>query len=178
MKFFLDFFPLAAFFVAHKLGGLMVATATLMLCSVVSLAITYLKDRKIAVNPLVSGILVTLFGGLTLALQDDTFIKMKPTLLNLLFAAILAGGLAMKKPLLKPLLSSALQLSDRGWTLLSLRWALFFVFLAGVNEIIWRNFSEDFWVNFKVLGMLPLTLLFMACQYRLITRHSLNSQEN
>lgn len=171
MRLFLDFFPLAAFFIAFKLGGLMVATAALMVCSLISLAITYLKDRKIALNPLISGIVITIFGGLTLALHDDAFIKMKPTLVNLLFAAILIGGLAMKKPLLKPLLDSALQLSDRGWKLLSLRWALFFIFLAGLNECIWRNFPLDFWVNFKVFGMLPLTLIFMACQYPLILRH-------
>lgn len=174
MKLFLDFFPLAIFFVVYKLSGLMAATAAIMVASLLSLMITYIKEKKISPSPLITGVIVTVFGGLTLYLHDDTFIKMKPTIINLLFAAILTGGLLMKKPLVKSLLSSALPLSDRGWYLLTFRWAVFFVFLAMLNEVVWRNFSESFWVNFKVFGMFPLTLLFLLCQIPLIQKHHLD----
>lgn len=147
------------------------ATGVLIGCTALTLAITYYLERKIALNPLISGIVIAFFGGLTIALHDDTFIKMKPTLVNLLFAAILLGGLLKKKSLLKPLLGTALHLTDRGWNILSFRWGIFFIVLAMLNEYIWRNYREAFWVNFKVFGMLPLTMLFMACQYPLIMKH-------
>lgn len=171
MKMFLDFFPLAVFFLAYKLGNLQIATASLIVATLISLGITYLKEQKIALNPLISGILVTIFGGMTLILQDPIYIKMKPTLLNLLFAAILLGGLAFKKTLIKPLLSSAVTLCDKGWQKLTLRWGVFFIFLAGLNEVIWRHYSEEFWVNFKVFGMFPLTIGFMLCQIPLIQKY-------
>ncbi len=140
-------------------------------CTLLSLAITYAMEKRVAVMPLVSGIAVTLLGGLTLFLHDETFIKIKPTLVNLLFAAILLGGLYFGKPMLKYLLSDALQLTDEGWRKLSLRWGLFFIFLAVLNECIWRNFPTDFWVNFKVFGMFTLTMLFTLSQIPLIKKY-------
>lgn len=172
MKLLLDFFPLAVFFGVYKFGGgLMPATAALIGCTLISLVITYVKERKVALNPLITGVVVAVFGGMTLYLNDTTFIKMKPTIINLLFAAILLGGLVLKKPLLKPLLDAALTMEDAGWQKLTLRWGIFFIFLAVLNEIIWRNFSEDFWVGFKVFGMMPLTLLFMLSQVPLLKKY-------
>lgn len=167
----LDIGPLFVFFVAYRVWGLMAATAALIVFTALSLIITYLLEKRVAVMPLVSGLAVAVFGGLTLWLNDETFIKVKPTLVNLLFSSILLGGVLARKPLLKYALGSALQLSDEGWRKLSLRWGLYFLFLAGLNEVIWRNFSVDFWVNFKVFGMFTLTILFTLCQLPLIKRH-------
>lgn len=172
LKLLLDIGPLAAFFLAHRLYGLFAATAAIMCCTLLSLAITYWIEKKIAVMPLVSGVVIAVFGTLTLVLHDDTFIKMKPTLVNLIFASILLGGVYFKKPLLKYVMESALSLSEEGWRLLSIRWGLYFIFLAGLNEYIWRNFSEDFWVNFKVFGMMTLTILFTLAQLPLIKKYS------
>lgn len=171
MRFFLDIAPLAAFFIGYQWAGLMTATAVLIAATLVSLAVTWLMERKIALSPLVSGGLVAVFGGLTLVLNDPLFIKVKPTLVNLLFATVLLGGLAFKKPLLKYLLEVAFQLTEHGWRLLSLRWALFFIALACLNEVIWRHYPEEFWVNFKVFGMLPLTIGFTLLQLPLIKRY-------
>jgi len=171
LRLLLDLGPLAVFFIAYRLGGLMAATAALIVATLLSLAVTYLKERKVAVMPLVTAVAVLIFGGLTLILQDELFIKMKPTFVNLLFAAVLLGGLACGRPLLRYLLEHAVHLTDQGWRILSLRWGVFFLFLAGLNELIWRSFSTEFWVNFKVFGMLTLTLLFTFAQVPLIQRH-------
>lgn len=171
LKFLLDIGPLAVFFLAYKLSGVFAATAAIMCTTIVSLIITYWFEKKIAVMPLVSGVIIAIFGTLTLLLQDEQFIKMKPTMVNLIFASILLGGLYFKKSLLKYVLESALELSDEGWRILSLRWGLFFVFLAILNEFIWRNYPTDFWVDFKVFGMLTLTMLFTFLQIPLIKRH-------
>lgn len=177
MRLLLDIVPLAIFFIAYQMGGLMAATASLIVATGVSLAVTYLLYKKVALNPLISGLVVALFGGLTLALQDDVFIKMKPTLVNTLFAVILLGGLAFGKSLLRYLLEVAIQLTDEGWRKLTFRWGIFFLFLAGVNEYIWRNYDEAFWVNFKVFGMLPLTMVFMLSQLPLIQKHMIAESE-
>jgi intracellular septation protein len=185
MKFLLDILPLAAFFLAYQFGGnlpgyedkrILVATGALIVATLFSLSVTYIKDRKIALNPLISGVVVTLFGGLTIALNNDTFIKMKPTIVNLLFATILLIGLAMKKPLLKYLLEVAVKLTERGWRVLTFRWAIFFIFLAGLNEFIWRTQTEEFWVNFKVFGMMPITILFMLAQWPLFKREMIEEK--
>jgi len=169
-RFCLDFGPLLAFFLAFRMAGLLAATGALIALTLVSLAVTYIFERRIATMPLISGIAVTLFGGLTLFLHDEYFIKIKPTLVNLLFASILLGGLCFRKSLFKHVLGHAMQLTDEGWRILSLRWGIFFVFLAGVNELIWRNFPTDFWVNFKVFGMFSLTMVFTLMQIPLIRR--------
>lgn len=178
LKFFLDMGPLLVFFLLYRFYDLMAATAGLIMFTASSLLITYLLEKRISPMPLVSGIAVAIFGGMTLWLNDDTFIKMKPTLVNLLFATILLAGVFFKKPLLKYALNEAIQLNDKGWLLLSLRWGIFFIFLAGLNEVIWRNFTEDFWVNFKVFGMFTLTIAFMLSQIPLIKKHAVEPAKN
>jgi intracellular septation protein len=170
LRLFSDLAPLLAFFLTYRFVGLMPATAVLIVFTLLSLGITYALEKRLAVMPLVSGIAITVFGGLTLYLQDDTFIKVKPTLVNLLFASILLGGVLLKKPLLRYVLGSAITVTDACWMTLSLRWGLFFIFLAVLNEVIWRHFSVDFWVNFKVFGMFSCTIIFTLLQLPLIKR--------
>lgn len=146
------------------------ATGAFMIVTVAALFAGWFLERRLPVMPLVSGVFVFVFGGLTLYLADDTFIKLKPTLVNSLFAIILLGGLAFKRSLLKPLFGSAFQLNDDGWRTLTLRWGVFFVCLAILNEVVWRSFSTDFWVAFKLFGVLPLTVLFAGSQTPLILR--------
>ncbi|MBS28019.1 MAG: septation protein A [Alphaproteobacteria bacterium] len=149
------------------------ATGAFMVATLAALATGWIIQRKLPVMPLVSGIFVVFFGGLTLVLADDTFIKLKPTLVNMLFAVILFGGLMKGRSLLKPLFGAAVQLTDRGWNLLTWRWAIFFVVLAVLNEIVWRSFSTDFWVSFKLFGIMPLTFLFAAAQTPLFLREQI-----
>jgi len=149
------------------------ATGAFMVATVIALVAGWRLERKLPIMPLVSGGFVLVFGGLTLVLADETFIKLKPTLVNTLFAVILFGGLAFGRALLKPLFGAALQLSDRGWRVLTLRWAIFFVILAILNEIVWRNFTTDFWVSFKLFGIMPLTFLFAASQTPLLLREQI-----
>ncbi|MEK9833202.1 MAG: septation protein A [Rhodospirillaceae bacterium] len=153
--------------------GLFEATAAFMVATLIALAAGWVLERRLPVMPLVSGIFVLFFGGLTLVLADETFIKLKPTLVNTLFAAILFGGLATGRSLLKPLFGAAVQLTERGWRQLTLRWAVFFVVLAILNEIVWRNFSTDFWVSFKLFGIMPLTFVFAAAQTPLFLREQI-----
>lgn len=176
-RFTLDMGPLLVFFLAYRFMGLMAATAALIAFTLVSLLITYLLEKRLSPMPLISGLAVAFFGGMTLWLNNDLFIKIKPTLVNLLFASILLGGLYFKKPLLKYALGSALTISNAGWMKLTFRWGIFFVFLACLNEVIWRNFPTDFWVNFKVFGMFSLTLLFTMCQIPLIKRYWIEEQK-
>ena len=172
-----DFGPLGAFFIAFKTAGILAATATLIVATLAALLVSYLVEKRIALMPLVSGAVITVFGTLTLILQDETFIKMKPTLVNLLFAAMLLGALYYKKNALRYVLGSSLSLSEEGWRKLSLRWGVFFIFLAALNEAIWRNFPTEFWVDFKVFGMLTLSLAFTMLQVPLIKKHWVEPQE-
>ena len=173
-KLLLDFAPLGVFFVAFKLGGVMAATESLIVATIISMGIIYVAERKIALAPLISGVLVTILGGLSIALNNEQFIKMKPTMVNGLFAAILLTGYyGFGKGLLRHVLDMAFHLTDEGWLLLSRRWGFFFVFLAGLNEFIWRNFSTEFWVDFKVFGMVTLTMLFAVLQLKRIERFKL-----
>lgn len=177
-KLLLDFAPLGVFFVAYKFADIMTATIALVVATTASLAIIYAVERKIALAPLVSGVLVAVMGGLTVLLADETFIKVKPTLLNLVFALILLVGVyGFKRGLLKYVLDVAISLSDQGWLLLSKRWGFFFTFLAGLNEVIWRSFPTEFWVNFKVFGMFTLTILFALAQWKLIERYSVPKRD-
>jgi intracellular septation protein len=167
----LDFGPLLGFFLGFRAYGLLAGTAALIALTLLSLAIIYAVEKRMALMPLLSGMAVTVFGGLTLFLHDERFIKIKPTLINLLFAAILLIGLYYKKPMMKFLLQDAFRMTDEGWKKLSFRWGLFFIFLAALNECIWRNFPTEFWVSFKVFGMLTLTMAFTLSQIPLIKKY-------
>lgn len=172
-KLLLDIAPLGAFFLGYRMGDVMTATMWLIIATATALAIIYVAERKIAMAPLVSGCLVAVLGGLTIWLDDELFIKVKPTLLNLLFAGVLLGGVyGFGKGLLKYVLDVALKLTHEGWLLLSKRWGFFFLFLAGLNEVIWRSFPTEFWVNFKVFGMFTLTMAFALSQFKLIERYA------
>ena len=149
------------------------ATGAFMIATLIALVIGWSLERKLPVMPLVSGIFVLFFGGLTLMLADETFIKLKPTLVNILFSGILFGGLAIGKSLLKPVFGAAVKLSERGWRILTWRWAIFFIILAILNEIVWRSFSTDFWVSFKLFGIMPLTFIFAASQTPLFLREQI-----
>ncbi len=150
-----------------------IATAIFMIATVISLVVSKSLLKKIPVMPLFNGVLVLVFGALTLYLQDDFFIKIKPTLANLLFSSILLTGLYFGRIFLKLLFEEAIKLHEEGWRLLTLRWGVFFLFLAVLNEIVWRSFSTDFWVSFKTFGMMPITFIFMLSQIGLLTRYQI-----
>ena len=169
------FAPLLSKFLPEHLitgpqAGIFAATAVFMVAMLVSVTLSRLIVGKAPIMPLVSAVVVLVFGGLTLWLQDDHFIKLKPTIVNGLFGVVLMGGLFFGKSLLSIVLDSVFRLSDAGWRKLTFRWALFFFFLAIVNEVVWRNFSTDFWVNFKVFGIMPITMAFALAQTPLIMR--------
>ncbi len=174
IKVIVDFGPLVTFFLANSQAGLMVATAAFMVTTLIALSITFAVERRLAPMPLITGVFVLIFGGLTLWLDNELFIKLKPTIVNLLFASILAAGLMTGRPLMKFLFQDAFKLTDEGWRKLTIRWASFFVFLAVLNEVVWRNFSTDFWVAFKVWGNIPITLIFAVSQVSLLTRYRLD----
>jgi len=170
-----DYGPLIIFFATYMLAGLMAATAAIVVTSLIALALTWVYERRVPMMPLVTAAVVTLFGGLTLWLQDETFIKMKPTIIQTIFAAILLGGLAFGRPLLKPLLGKMMPpMTDAGWRGLTFRYGLFFIVMAVLNEVIWRTQSTDFWVTFKVFGIMVLTIVFIMIQMPFINRHMLD----
>ncbi|MFZ4541234.1 MAG: septation protein A [Rickettsiales bacterium] len=172
LKLALDFAPLAVFFIVFKLSGVMAATIALMVATCISISIIYVKERKLALAPLISGGVVMVMGGLSIALNDEHFIKIKPTIVNLCFSAILLGGVVFyRKGLLKHVLDVAFSLTEQGWLVLSRRWGFFFLFLACLNEGIWRSFSTEFWVNFKVFGMFTLTIAFAVSQLSLVDKY-------
>ncbi len=172
LKLLIELGPLLIFFAVYAKFGIFAATGVLMATTLVSLIASKILLGHITVMPIVTAVIVTIFGGLTLWLQDATFIKMKPTIVNVLFAGVLAAGLFIKRPFLKLLFDEAFQLTDLGWTKLTLRWIGFFLFVAVLNEVVWRNFSETTWVNFKVFGILPLTMVFAAAQIKLIQKYA------
>jgi intracellular septation protein len=168
-----DYGPLAIFFVTYLVGGLMAATAAIIGASLIALALAWTLERRVPLIPLITAGVVAVFGGLTLWLQDETFIKMKPTIVQLLFAAILLGGLLFDRPLLKPLLGKVMPpMSDAAWRRFTLRYGLFFIAMALLNEVVWRTQSTDFWVTFKVFGLTGLTLLFILTQMPFIARET------
>lgn len=182
-----DFGPLVAFFLTYvllagdsegssDLQSLLTATLVLIVTTLAAVALAVVVERRIPKILIFTAVAVTLFGGLTLLLQDDTFIKMKPTVVQFIFAAILVGGLIMKRPLLKYLLGEAWQMDEQGWRRLSLRFALLFVALGVLNEVVWRTQTEAVWVTFKTFGLSGLTLVFALCQVPLLRRHALASE--
>ncbi|QMV00438.1 septation protein A [Devosia sp. D6-9] len=176
-KLALELGPLVVFFVANARADIFAATAWFMGAMAVSLLLSWLLLRKIAVMPLVTGVVVLVFGGLTLWLQDDTFIKMKPTITNSLFAVVLLGGLLFKQSLLKYVFGEVYKLKPEGWTIMTLRWGLFFVIMAVLNELIWRNFSTDLWVSFKVWATMPITVVFTMFQLPLLQKYALEPEQ-
>ncbi len=187
MKLSLDLGPLILFFVinafAEKWFGLnetqriVAATAVFVIATLVSLAIGYVLTKKFSAMSIFSAVIVLFFGGLTIVLQDKTFIQLKLTIVNAVFGLILLGGLLFQKPLLAIVLDNALKLTTEGWRILSLRWALFFLFIAGLNEIVWRTQDWDTWANFKVFGVMPLMFVFAIAQTPLMLRHELKDGE-
>jgi intracellular septation protein len=165
--------PLVVFFTANAQKGIIWATGAFMVAITVALAANWLLAKRIPTLPLVTAVFVLVFGGLTIYLNDATFIKLKPTIVNSLFAAILLGGMLAGKSFLKSVIGEMFALTDRGWRLLTYRWGFFFIALAVANEIVWRNFSDDFWVDFKVFGIMPLTLIFSVAQLPLMNRHAM-----
>ena len=172
LKLVLDIGPLVLFFAANARFGIFTATAVFMVAILAALTVSYAMTRHLAVMPLVTAVIVLVFGGLTLLLHDELFIKLKPTIIYVLFGATLVGGLAFGKPLLGMLFDSVFQLTEEGWRKLTWRWALFFFALAILNEAIWRTQTTDFWVSFKLFGVVPLPFLFAALQVPLLTKYS------
>jgi intracellular septation protein len=191
LKSALELGPLLVFFFANlrgawlietfpalgALGGpILVATGIFMVATVLSLVISKLVLGHLPIMPFVSGIVVLIFGGLSIWLQNETFIKMKPTIVNTLFGVTLLVGLMFGKALLGMVFNAAFRLDEEGWRKLTFRWGLFFLFLAVMNEVVWRNFSDDFWVAFKVWGTMPITLIFTLAQMPLIMRHAVEDK--
>jgi intracellular septation protein len=164
--------PLAVFFIANQVWDIMTATALFMGATLVAVAVSLRLEGRVPLMPLVGSVFVLIFGGLTLALSDDLFIKIKPTVVNLLFAAVLFTGLALRRGFLKSILGPMMELTDEGWRKLTWRWACFFVVLAVINEVVWRNFSTEFWAGFKLFGLFPLTLAFAVAQVPLLMRYA------
>jgi intracellular septation protein len=170
-KLVIELGPLLMFFAGNAWGGIYVGTAAFMAATLISLAVAHFRYHKVPVMPLVSAVIVFVFGGLTLYLQDETFIKLKPTIVYTIFAVLLVAGLVLRKPLLALLFGPVFSLTDEGWRKLSVRWTAFFIAMAIVNELVWRNFSTDAWVSFKAFGFLPLTFLFALAQVPLMQRY-------
>ena len=173
IKIAFDLAPLVVFFVSYLLGGIFWATGVLMVSTVVSMILSRVLLGHIPTTLIITTALVLGFGALTLWFNDPRFIKIKLTIIYALFALVLIGGLLTGRPLLRYVLGEAMQLTDAGWRILSWRWALFFIAVAGLNEIIWRNFSQTTWATFKSFGVIPLTLLFFASQYGVMRRHQI-----
>ncbi len=168
-----DYGPLLVFLAFYFTGDLLAATAALIAATVLAVVLALWIERRVPWMPVVTAVVVGVFGGLTLWSGDETFIKIKPTIAQLLFATVLLGSLVLGRPVLKPLLGTAWPMDDAGWRRLSLRFAIFFLAMAGLNEAVWRTQTTDVWVLFKVFGLLGLTLLFVLAQVPLMTRHRL-----
>jgi len=179
IKFLSDFGPLLIFFTIYFKNdqNLKMAIPPFVIATLISLAIIFLLEKKIPMMPLISGIVITFFGGLTLYFDNKVFFYIKPTIVNLIFAGTLfIGKYFTKKPLLKIFFKNSISLEDEGWKILNYRWICFFIFVAALNELVWRTQSEAFWVNFKVWGLLPISFLFIASQIPLMNKYKLNKQ--
>ena len=172
-KLLIDVGPLAVFFIFYTRSGLQASILPFMIATIIAVLFSYILEKKIPIMPTVGATIVLVFGGLTIYFDNDIFFKMKPTIINFMFAVILYGGIKIKKPLLKFLLGAALKLEDEGWKVLTQRWIGFFIALAILNEIVWRTQSTDIWVNFKVFGILPITFIFTMTQFPLIKKYQI-----
>ena len=177
LKFITDFGPLLVFFSFYYKSekNLTVAIPPFIVATLIALIVVWILEKKIPMVPLLGGIFITFFGGLTIYFNNPIFIYVKPTIINILFGvALLFGKFFSDEPILKKMLGKSMQLTDEGWKILNLRWVYFFFALALLNEIVWRTQSEEFWVNFKVWGILPLTIIFTAFQISIINKHKLS----
>jgi intracellular septation protein len=177
IKLALEMGPLVLFFLTNAKFGIFIATGVLMAGVVAALAASWLLTRHVPIMPLVTAVAVLVFGGLTFIFQDELFIKMKPTIVNTIFGSVLLIALAMGKPLLPVVLDSMMRLTETGWKILTLRWGLFFFLLAGLNEVVWRTQTTDFWVSFKVFGTMPITVVFALAQLPLMMKHELKDED-
>ena len=173
MKQLFEFFPLIVFFVVYYKSDkdLYLSITAVIIATLISLVALYIKERKISTMMLVSTVILVVFGGLSIFLKNDIFFKMKPTIINALFAIILIGSTFFNKPVLKMLLNSSMKLTDQGWSLMNRLWSGFFIFLALLNEIVWRTQTTDVWVNFKVFGIMGITIVFTIIQIPLLKKH-------
>ncbi len=176
-KLVIEMGPLVAFFIANWKAGIFWGTGIFMVATIIALTASWLLTRKIAMVPLVSAIFVAIFGALTLWLHSDLFIKVKVTLINALFGAVLLGGVAFGRSYLKLVMGEAVKLTEAAWRTLSIRWGLFFLFLAVLNEVVWRSVSTDAWVNFKVFGLLPITLVFALANAPFMSKHMIEDEK-
>jgi len=177
VKFVTDFGPLVVFFFFYYNGdkNLKIAIPPFIIATLISLFVVWVIEKKIPMVPLVSGILITLFGGLTIYFDNAIFLYIKPTIINVLFGlALLLGKFFTDEPILKKIMGKSLSLTSQGWNLLNKRWIYFFFGIAILNECVWRTQSEEFWVNFKVWGLLPITFIFTAFQVPLISKYKIN----
>ena len=177
LKFITDFGPLLVFFFYYYNSDkdLKIAIPPFIIATIIALAIVWMLEKKIPMVPLIGGILITFFGGLTIYFNNPVFIYIKPTIINILFGlALLFGKYFTNEPVLKKILGKSIALKDEGWNILSRRWIFFFFSIALLNEIVWRTQSEEFWVNFKVWGLLPITFIFTAFQVSLITKYKVD----
>ena len=172
-KLLIDIGPLAVFFVFYTRSDLKTAILPFMIATIIAVLFSYILEKKIPIMPTVGAVIILIFGGLTIYFDNETFFKMKPTIINLLFAGILYGGIILNKSLLRYLLGAALKLQDEGWDILTKRWIGFFIALAILNEIIWRTQTTDIWVNFKVFGILPITFIFTLTQFSTIKKYQI-----
>ena len=176
-KFVTEFGPLLVFFSFYYRSdkSLEIAIPPFIIATLIALIIVWIMEKKIPMIPLIGGILITFFGGLTIYFNNPVFIYIKPTIINVLFGLVfLFGKFFTNEPILKKMLGKTLQLTDEGWSILNTRWIFFFFSLAILNEIVWRTQTEEFWVNFKVWGMLPITFIFTAFQFNIINKYKLN----
>ena len=177
VKFVTDFGPLLVFLLIYYNSdkNLKIAIPPFIVATIIALIIVWVLEKKIPMVPLIGGILITFFGGLTIYFKNPIFIYIKPTIINILFGlALLCGKFFSDEPILKKILGNALKLSNEGWEILNKRWVYFFFVLALINEVIWRTQSEEFWVNFKVWGILPITFIFTAFQFNIINKYKSN----
>ena len=179
LKFVTDIGPLAIFFLFYYNNdkNLIIAIPPLIVATIIAVLLMWILEKKVPMVPLLSGILITLFGGLTIYFDDPIFIYMKPTIINIIFAlALFFGKYFTREPILKKIMGKSIPLTDMGWEILNKRWMFFFLGLAVLNEFVWRTQTEEFWVNFKVWGMLPITIIFTAFQIPLINKHKIDAQ--
>ncbi|MAX06353.1 MAG: intracellular septation protein A [Gammaproteobacteria bacterium] len=171
LKAIVEYGPIIVFFVTYWMTDLYTATAAIIIATLAVLALSLLIERRVPIMPIVTGCIIVVFGGLTLWLKDETFIKMKPTIIQIIFGLVLLGGLYTKNIFLQKLLGSSLKMEEKGWIHLTRRFSIFFFFMAILNELIWRTQSTDFWVNFKVFGILILTIVFLVAQMQLLKKY-------